>query len=107
MNIRISSKGIHKPRLVVEPGRSIVGESGITLYSVGNIRDIKGIKKYVCIDGGMFDNIRPALYQAEYEGSNCLSFSQAIFAIKIFIYLNFPTFVFFTISIIITFFTEW
>ncbi len=63
----VSSKGIHKPRLVVEPGRSIVGESGITLYSVGNIRDIKGIKKYVCIDGGMFDNIRPALYQAEYE----------------------------------------
>lgn len=63
----IASKGIHKPRLVVEPGRSIVGESGITLYSVGNIRDIKGIKKYICIDGGMFDNIRPALYQAEYE----------------------------------------
>lgn len=63
----INSKGIHMPRLMVEPGRSIVGEAGITLYSVGNIRDIKGIKKYVCIDGGMFDNIRPALYQADYE----------------------------------------
>lgn len=63
----VSTKGIHMPRLVVEPGRSIVGEAGITLYSVGNIRDIKGIKKYVCIDGGMFDNIRPALYQADYE----------------------------------------
>lgn len=72
----VSSKGIHKPRLVVEPGRSIVGEAGVTLYSVGNIRDIKGIKKYVCIDGGMFDNIRPALYQAEYEAvvaTNCFA----------------------------------
>lgn len=63
----VVAKGIAKPRLMVEPGRSIVGEAGVTLYSVGNIRDIKGIKKYVCIDGGMFDNIRPALYQAEYE----------------------------------------
>ena len=67
INDAISSKGIHRPRLMIEPGRSIVGEAGITLYSVGNIRDIKGIKKYICIDGGMFDNIRPALYQAEYE----------------------------------------
>lgn len=67
INDAIQIKGIKKPRLMVEPGRSIVGEAGITLYSVGNIRDIKGIKKYVCIDGGMFDNIRPALYQAEYE----------------------------------------
>ena len=67
INDAVESKKIAKPRLMVEPGRSIVGESGITLYSVGNIRDIKGIKKYVCIDGGMFDNIRPALYQAEYE----------------------------------------
>lgn len=63
----VATKGIHLPRLMIEPGRSIVGEAGITLYSVGNIRDIKGIKKYVCIDGGMFDNIRPALYQADYE----------------------------------------
>ena len=67
INDAIATKGIHKPKLMLEPGRSIVGEAGVTLYSVGNIRDIKGIKKYVCIDGGMFDNIRPALYQAEYE----------------------------------------
>ncbi len=62
-----ATKGLHRLKLMVEPGRSIVGEAGVTLYSVGNIRDIKGIKKYICIDGGMFDNIRPALYQAEYE----------------------------------------
>ncbi len=67
INDAIATKGIHKPKLMLEPGRSIVGEAGVTLYSVGNIRDIKGIKKYICIDGGMFDNIRPALYQAEYE----------------------------------------
>ncbi len=74
INDAIDSKGIKKPRLMVEPGRSIVGEAGITLYTVGNIKDIKGIKKYICIDGGMFDNIRPALYQADYEAviaTNC------------------------------------
>lgn len=60
-------KKINKPILNIEPGRSIVGESGITLYSVGNIKDIANIKKYICIDGGMFDNIRPSLYGAEYE----------------------------------------
>ena len=52
---------------MIEPGRSIVGEAGITLYSVGNIKDIKGVKKYLAIDGGMYDNIRPALYDAKYE----------------------------------------
>lgn len=52
---------------MIEPGRSIVGEAGITLYSVGNIKDIKGIRKYLAIDGGMTDNIRPALYDAKYE----------------------------------------
>lgn len=67
LNNAIETKNIKKPRLLIEPGRSLVGEAGITLYSVGNIRDIKGIKKYVCVDGGMFDNIRPGLYQAEYE----------------------------------------
>lgn len=59
---------ITRPEIVIEPGRSIVGEAGITLYSIGTIKDIKGIRKYVSIDGGMTDNIRPALYQAKYEG---------------------------------------
>lgn len=59
---------IVRPEIVIEPGRSIVGEAGITLYTVGTIKDIKGIRKYVSVDGGMTDNIRPALYQAKYEG---------------------------------------
>ena len=59
---------IRRPEVVIEPGRSVVGEAGITLYTVGSIKDIKGIRKYVSVDGGMTDNIRPALYQAKYEG---------------------------------------
>lgn len=59
---------ISRPEVVIEPGRSIVGEAGITLYTIGTIKDIKGIRKYVSVDGGMTDNIRPALYQAKYEG---------------------------------------
>ncbi len=54
------------PFLLIEPGRSIVGEAGITLYTVGAIKDIPGVKKYVAIDGGMFDNPRYALYQSKY-----------------------------------------
>lgn len=59
---------ITRPEVVIEPGRSIVGEAGITLYTVGTIKEIPGIRKYVSVDGGMTDNIRPALYQAKYEG---------------------------------------
>ncbi|NLC10764.1 MAG: diaminopimelate decarboxylase, partial [Firmicutes bacterium] len=55
------------PRLILEPGRSIVGEAGITLYRVGVIKNIPGIRKYVSVDGGMMDNIRPALYRAKYS----------------------------------------
>ena len=54
------------PFLLIEPGRSIVGEAGITLYTVGAIKDIPSVKKYVAIDGGMFDNPRYALYQSKY-----------------------------------------
>ncbi|MDE7182174.1 MAG: diaminopimelate decarboxylase [Clostridia bacterium] len=54
------------PYLVIEPGRSIVGEAGVTLYTVGAIKEIAGIKKYVAVDGGMFDNPRYALYQSKY-----------------------------------------
>lgn len=60
--------GIERPAVVIEPGRSMVAEAGISLYTVGSIKNIKGIRKYVSIDGGMTDNIRPALYQAEYKG---------------------------------------
>ncbi|MBQ8658570.1 MAG: diaminopimelate decarboxylase [Clostridia bacterium] len=54
------------PFLLIEPGRSIVGEAGITLYTVGSIKEIPGVKKYIAIDGGMFDNPRYALYQSKY-----------------------------------------
>ncbi len=58
---------IEMPTLVIEPGRSIVGEAGTTLYKLGAIKEIEGIKKYISVDGGMGDNIRPALYKAKYE----------------------------------------
>jgi len=67
LNKAVKEKGIKKPYFMIEPGRSIVGEAGVTLYQVGNIKDIKGIKKYLAINGGMYDNIRPALYEAKYE----------------------------------------
>ncbi len=63
----VESKKILKPKLILEPGRSIVGEAGITLYTVGAIKDIKDIKKYISVDGGMFENPRYALYEAKYE----------------------------------------
>lgn len=57
------------PAVVIEPGRSIVGDAGLTLYTVGSIKEIRGGRKYVSVDGGMTDNIRPALYQAVYRGT--------------------------------------
>ena len=55
------------PRLLLEPGRSIVGEAGITLYTVGTIKDVPGVRRYVSVDGGMSDNLRSALYGARYR----------------------------------------
>ena len=55
------------PRLLVEPGRSLVAPAGVTLYTVGILKTLPGIRKYVAIDGGMSDNIRTALYHADYE----------------------------------------
>ena len=55
--------------LCIEPGRSIVGNAGTTIYSVGGIKETVGGKTYVFVDGGMADNIRPALYQAKYEAA--------------------------------------
>ena len=59
--------GFGEPRLVLEPGRSIVGRAGVALYTVGGIKDIPTVRKYVSLDGGMGDNIRPAIYGSEYE----------------------------------------
>jgi diaminopimelate decarboxylase len=64
---RARELNIKLPRLVIEPGRSVVGKAGTTLYSIGSIKDIPEVRKYVAVDGGMTDNIRPALYKAEYE----------------------------------------
>ena len=58
---------IDRPAIVIEPGRSIIAEAGIQLYSVGQIKDIKDVRKYVSVDGGMSDNIRPSLYNAKYD----------------------------------------
>ncbi|OOM78551.1 diaminopimelate decarboxylase [Clostridium puniceum] len=59
--------GQEKPVLTIEPGRSIVANAGTTLYTIGSIKEIPSVRKYVSVDGGMTDNIRPALYNAEYE----------------------------------------
>lgn len=58
---------LHTPAIWIEPGRSIVGPAGYNLYTVGSRKDVPGLKPYLAVDGGMGDNIRPALYQAEYE----------------------------------------
>lgn len=57
------------PKIIVEPGRSIVGEAGTTLYRIGAIKEIRGGRTYAAVDGGMTDNIRVALYQARYHGA--------------------------------------
>ena len=59
--------GMELPSLVIEPGRAIIGPAGVAFYRVGAIKDVPGVRKFVSVDGGMGDNIRPALYQAEYE----------------------------------------
>jgi diaminopimelate decarboxylase len=56
-----------RPRLLTEPGRSIVAPAGITLYTIGTIKNIDGVRTYVAVDGGMSDNLRPVTYGARYE----------------------------------------
>jgi diaminopimelate decarboxylase len=59
--------GLARPKLTIEPGRAIVAQAGVALYTVGSTKEIPGVRKYICVDGGMGDNIRPALYEARYE----------------------------------------
>lgn len=59
--------GFERPKLIVEPGRAIVGRAGVALYTVGVKKIIEGLRSYVAVDGGMADNIRPMLYDASYE----------------------------------------
>jgi diaminopimelate decarboxylase len=57
------------PRILVEPGRSLVGNAGLTVYRIGTIKEIPGVRTYVSVDGGMSDNLRPMLYGARYEAA--------------------------------------
>jgi len=55
------------PRIIVEPGRSLVGNAGVTVYEIGTVKEIPGVRTYLAVDGGMSDNLRPMLYGARYE----------------------------------------
>ncbi|MCX7538415.1 diaminopimelate decarboxylase [Corynebacterium sp. P5875] len=72
VNAHADSLGLTPPELLVEPGRAIAGPSTVTVYTVGTVKDVHtaqdSTRRYLSVDGGMSDNIRPALYQAEYEG---------------------------------------
>jgi diaminopimelate decarboxylase len=61
-----ATRGVAVPKLAVEPGRSIVGPAGVTLYTVGTVKEVPNIRTFVAVDGGMSDNLRPALYGARY-----------------------------------------
>ncbi len=67
VNSKCQELKLTPPRLIVEPGRSIVGRAGVALYRVGVVKDIPGVRRYVSVDGGMADNIRHALYGARHE----------------------------------------
>ncbi|BCM89508.1 diaminopimelate decarboxylase [Abditibacteriota bacterium] len=69
--------GLMMPQIAVEPGRSLVGEAGTTLYRVGTIKRIPGVRTYVSVDGGLSDNPRPALYEARYFALNASHASEA------------------------------
>lgn len=62
-----AERGLRMPFIVIEPGRSIVGPAGVTLYTVGSVKNIPNVRTYVSVDGGMTDNPRYILYQSEYE----------------------------------------
>ncbi|MCM3788333.1 diaminopimelate decarboxylase [Domibacillus indicus] len=59
--------GMSMPEIWIEPGRSLVGDAGVTIYKTGSVKDVPNVRKYLAVDGGMSDNIRPALYEAKYE----------------------------------------
>jgi len=67
VRVRCREHGLSLPRLIQEPGRSLVGEAGTTLYTVGVVKEIPEVRTYVSVDGGMSDNPRPALYHARYD----------------------------------------
>jgi diaminopimelate decarboxylase len=64
---QFAEAGLPAPEISLEPGRGLVGSSGVTLYEIGTVKDIPGVRTYISVDGGMSDNVRPALYGARYE----------------------------------------
>lgn len=65
-----------RPQVIIEPGRWIIGPAGITIYKIGAIKRIEGIRTYAAVDGGMADNIRPALYKALYSADIANKYNQ-------------------------------
>jgi diaminopimelate decarboxylase len=70
--VEVKVRGVQRvfdpaPTILVEPGRSLVGNAGVTVYRVGTVKEIPGVRTYVAVDGGMSDNLRPMLYGARYE----------------------------------------
>ncbi|MCL5984961.1 MAG: diaminopimelate decarboxylase [Actinobacteria bacterium] len=83
-NASLKKYGLDVPKIYVEPGRSIVGNSTITAYTVGSIKELPGVRNYVSVDGGMSDNLRVMLYGARYEAllaSRADAPAQTIFAV--------------------------
>ncbi len=66
VNEEAAALGVRRPTMLIEPGRAIVAPAGVTLYTVGAVKDIPGVRTYVSVDGGMPDNPRYALYGSEY-----------------------------------------
>ena len=67
LKLLCETKQLQYPKVIFEPGRSIIANAGVTLYSVGATKDIPGVKNYIFVDGGMADNPRPIMYQAKYS----------------------------------------
>jgi diaminopimelate decarboxylase len=74
---KCAEHGLPLPHISIEPGRAIVGEAGTTLYRTGGLKHIPDIRTYIAVDGGLSDNPRPALYQAEYHVVNASHASEA------------------------------
>ena len=72
-----AARGLELPSMTIEPGRAIVGRAGVALYTVGAVKHVPGIRTYAAVDGGMGDNIRPAIYGSRYEAALANRFGEA------------------------------
>lgn len=78
LTLKVKENNLLMPKVIIEPGRWTVGEAGITLYEIGNIKEIPGIRTYVSVDGGLPDNPRPALYEAKYKALIANKFGEPV-----------------------------